>query len=72
MLKECLRHSITPFVLDDKRRGDYLDGIKKWSGRRKLLIGVVAEAQERFESAIERQELRRYGLEYEPPGYSNN
>ena len=41
MFKECLRHSITPFVLDDKRRSDYLDGIRKWSSRRKILLNVV-------------------------------
>lgn len=30
MFKECLRHEITPFILDDKRRTGYLKGIREW------------------------------------------
>ena len=30
MMKECLRHQIVPFVIDDKRRGEYFNGIINW------------------------------------------
>ena len=30
MLKECLRHEIDPFIIDDKRRSVYLRGILSW------------------------------------------
>ena len=30
MFKECLRHDIMPFILDDKRRSRYLQGIREW------------------------------------------
>ncbi len=48
MFKECLRHGITPFILDDKRRGRYLEGIRQWPENRTCLLEVVQEAQERF------------------------
>lgn len=28
MFKECLRHDVMPFIIDDKRRGRYLEGSK--------------------------------------------
>lgn len=30
MMKECLRHEIVPFIIDDKRRGEYNRGIAQW------------------------------------------
>ena len=48
LFKECLRHGLTPFILDDKRRGRYLDGIRNWDEDRTPLLRVVEEAQVRF------------------------
>ena len=70
MLKECLRHGITPFILDDKRRSDYLAGITKWSSRRKLLLNVVAEAQERFENQVVHFTMRQHGQNFLPENYT--
>lgn len=33
MMKECLRHGIDPFIIDDKRRGAYNRGIAAWSAK---------------------------------------
>ena len=44
MLKECLRHGITPFILDDKRRSAYLDGIRCWEKDPLPLMQVCMEA----------------------------
>lgn len=71
MFKECLRHSIMPFVLDDKRRGRYLDGIEKWGSRRKVLTTVVEEAQSRFEHQIELHALHQHGQNFLPEGYED-
>lgn len=57
LFKECLRHSLTPFILDDKRRGRYLEGIRVWDEDRQCLLQVVAEAQERFQSQVTLQDL---------------
>lgn len=48
MFKECLRHNITPFILDEKRRGQYLKGIQEWESNQTPLRSVCQEAQERF------------------------
>ena len=57
LFKECLRHSITPFIIDDKRRGKYLQGLKEWDVDRTLLLGVCKESQERFVGEVQLQKL---------------
>lgn len=52
MFKECLRHDVLPFILDDKRRSRYLRGIREWPTDRMELIDVVLEAQLRFDAQI--------------------
>ena len=69
MFKECLRHDIMPFVLDDKRRSRYLQGIREWFIDRYELIDVVMEAQSRFESQIELQKLQKAAEFYQPEEY---
>lgn len=57
ILKECLRHGITPFIIDDKRRAGYLDGIRCWNEDPDILMDVCIEAQLRFEAQIALQGL---------------
>ena len=57
MFKECLRHNVTPFILDDKRRTGYLEGIRQWNTDRSILMDVCMDAQMRFEAQIELQVL---------------
>ena len=57
MLKECLRHDVTPFIIDDKRRTGYLDGIRFWDDDPDVLMDVCIEAQLRFEAQIALQGL---------------
>ncbi len=57
MLKECLRHGITPFILDDKRRTAYLNGLCQWDTHPEILTTTCLEAQNRFETQIELQKL---------------
>lgn len=57
MFKECLRHNIMPFILDDKRRTRYHNGIRVWDEDRGELIEVVLEAQSRYEAQIEIQKM---------------
>lgn len=67
MLKECLRHGIMPFILDDKRRGQYIKGIQEWREDRMTLMQVVAAAQDRFTRQLELHKL----AEYRSRGYLN-
>lgn len=57
MLKECLRHEVMPFIIDDKRRTGYLEGIRQWDEDRGILMDVCMEAQMRFEAQIALQGL---------------
>ena len=69
MFKECLRHDIMPFIIDDKRRSRYLRGIKEWHDSRFEMIDVVMEAQDRFEAQIELQRLHAAGQFFAPVSY---
>jgi hypothetical protein len=57
MVKECLRHGIVPFIVDDKHRGDYNKGIKCWNTDPSVLRDVCMKAQDRFKRQIELQRL---------------
>ena len=60
MFKECLRHGVMPFILDDKHRSQYLTGIKDWPTDRSTFIELVYAAQNRFEAQVELQKLGQY------------
>lgn len=62
MFKECLRHDIMPFIIDDKRRHQYLEGILNWDDCPIKLMDVVAVAQERFEHTVKQCKLGEYRL----------
>ena len=72
LFKECLRHDIMPFIIDDKRRSRYLRGIKEWHDDRYELVDVVMEAQDRFEAQVELQKLRAAGQLYLPADYKED
>lgn len=57
LFKECLRHNITPFIIDDKKRGLYLQGLREWYVDKTPLIEACKEAQERFMGELRFQKL---------------
>ena len=69
MFKECLRHEITPFILDDKRRSEYLKGIREWDMDKSTLFTPCLEAQARFQAQIDLQKLQEYAQRYKPADY---
>lgn len=50
MMKECLRHGIDPFIIDDKHRGAYNRGIGCWDTDPTVLTDVALKAQRRFQN----------------------
>ena len=72
LFKECLRHDIMPFIIDDKRRSRYLRGIKEWHDDHYELVDVVMEAQDRFEAQIELQKLYAHTRLYLPADYKED
>lgn len=57
ILKECLRHGITPFIFDDKHRSAYLGGIRYWESDPLPLLKVCMDSQARFQAQIELEKL---------------
>lgn len=57
LFKECLRHDVMPFIIDDKRRGRYLYGLREWDECKDKLLEVVLEAQQRYGAQVELQKL---------------
>ena len=60
MFKECLRHDVMPFIIDDKRRTRYLEGLREWDDDPGILTEVVMEAQSRFDAQIQLQNLSEH------------
>ena len=60
MFKECLRHDVMPFIIDDKRRSRYLEGLREWDDDPGILTEVVMEAQSRFDAQIQLQNLSEH------------
>lgn len=72
MFKECLRHEVMPFILDDKRRKRYLQGIRDWEKSHYTLTKVVREAQDMFEAQVDLQKLMEYGDRLRPVTYEED
>ena len=51
---------IMPFVIDDKRRKQYIIGIRSWHEDRFELMQVAYAAQERFEKVVALCKLGEY------------
>lgn len=66
LFKECLRHDVMPFIIDDKRRGRYLEGIREWDKTKDTLLEVVLEAQQRYGAQAELQKLLAANREFLP------
>ncbi len=69
MFKECLRHDVMPFIIDDKKRKDYLDGIVGWDNEKVILYELMQDTQKRFADQIKLQELHAHGQDFLPEGY---
>lgn len=60
MMKECLRHQIVPFIIDDKHRGEYHRGIVQWDANPAILADIVHRAQTHFEGKMDICRLFQY------------
>jgi hypothetical protein len=66
MMKECLRHQIVPFIIDDKQRGKYHYGITKWDSDPSILTEVATHAQSRFNGKMDLCRLFQYQRPVKP------
>ena len=65
MMKECLRYSIVPFIISDKRRALYQHAILTWSQDHAPMMSLIQSAQERFQAKTELCRLFKYAREPE-------
>ena len=72
LFKECLRHDVMPFIIDDKRRNRYLEGLREWDDDPGILTEVVMEAQSRFDAQIQLQNLSEHRHNFLSAGVMEN
>ena len=47
-LKECLRHDIVPFIIEDHKKMFYYRGLAEWENEEGFLIGTCLDGQDTF------------------------
>ena len=53
MFKECLKHNIVPFIIDDNMKLFYYRGIQEWNQEKGYLLDTCLSAQDKFKSMLE-------------------
>ncbi|MBQ4087049.1 MAG: Fic family protein [Clostridia bacterium] len=48
MFKECLKHNITPFIIDEQHNIFYYRGLKEWNTEKRFLRDTVLSCQDKF------------------------
>ena len=48
MFKECLKHNITPFIIDEQHKMFYYRGLKEWNNEKGFLHDTVLSCQDKF------------------------
>ena len=56
-LKECLRHHIIPFIIEDRKKQFYYRGLAEWSRERGWLTDTCLDAQDTFKRLLDQLEI---------------
>lgn len=57
MFKECLKHDIIPFIIDEEHKLFYYRGLKEWNSERGYLIDTCLSAQDKFKAVLSKFRL---------------
>ena len=52
-LKECLRHNVTPFIIEDSKKNYYYRGLSEWRKEKGWLIDTCLDGQDTFVSILD-------------------
>ncbi len=52
-LKECLRYSIVPFIIEDSKKMFYYRGLSEWEREKGYLTDTCLDGQDTFQKLIE-------------------
>ena len=53
LFKECLKHNIVPFIIEDNLKLFYYRGLKEWNREKGLLLDTCLTAQDRFKAYLD-------------------
>ena len=53
LFKECLKHNIVPFIIEDNLKLFYYRGLKEWDREKGWLMDTCLTAQDRFEAYLD-------------------
>ncbi|MDO4747550.1 MAG: Fic family protein [Eubacteriales bacterium] len=53
LFKECLRHNIVPFIIEDDLKLFYYRGLKEWNNEKGYLLDTCLTAQDRFKAYLD-------------------
>ena len=56
-LKECLRHNIVPFLIEDTKKAFYYRGLSEWERDDAYLIGTCLDGQNVFKKMLDKFEI---------------
>ncbi len=56
-LKECLRHNIVPFIIEDSKKNYYYRGLKEWRNEKEWLIDTCLDGQDTFVKLLDLLEI---------------
>ncbi len=58
MVKECLKHNIVPFIIDEDLKMFYYRGLSQWTNERRFLIDTCLTAQDKFKKYLDYFKMR--------------
>jgi len=53
MFKECLKHNLVPFIIEDEIKMFYYRGLKEWDNEKGYLIDTCLHAQDKFKKHLD-------------------
>ena len=53
MFKECLKHNIVPFIIEDNLKLFYYRGLKEWNKEKGFLTDTCLTAQDRYKKYLD-------------------
>ena len=51
-LKECLRHAIVPFIIEDAKKSFYYRGLSEWEQEKGYLTDTCLDGQDTFKKMM--------------------
>lgn len=58
MFKECLKHNVVPFIIEDNLKFFYYRGLKEWDNEKSYLMDTCLTAQDRYKAYLDYFEIK--------------